>query len=431
MIRLLRYRTLGALVGFCCFSAHVSADPAEDFRMGVEAFNAGQFEAARQSFSDAKAAGLESPALMFNLGSTYYRLRRFDEAADAFAQSGQDPAWAMLSRYNQGLVAWEQGDRQRAAGFFSEVAKHSGDARLTAAALLMWERVDPLARLTPRTRLAANLGYDSNVILTDLPQSVSASGKSDIFTEFLAKTGAWIGRGADSPTWEASFYDVRYSDLNDYNLTQVSAGLDKPWSQGRWVHLAGVQLRQLWLDGAGFQRIESLRGATIFSANRDRLLRGDLRFSQVDSLGNRYDFLKGQEIDVELSWTETFSRSWLAYGLTYAQNDRKDQTSGADFYSYSPTRLGGWIRGSWSLGSRWVLSPSFRFRNSRYSGTDRHGGVAQAREDNDWQLGTVLTYRWTPTWSVTTEYQFSKTDSNFPDYSYTRHVVQIGAARAF
>jgi len=419
------------LIGLGMFAATTLAEPADDFRSGVEAFRAGNFDQARQYFVQAQESGLQSPALLFNLGSTYYRLGRYDEAAAAFAAVGQDPAWGMLSRYNLGLVAWEQGDRLRAAGYFSEVSKHATDSKLASAALLMWERIDPMARFSPRSRVTASLGYDSNVIQSDQLPSGSASGKSDFYTEIQATTGAWIGRSANAPKWEAGIYDVRYSDLNDYNLTQASVGLDQPWALGNWVLLGGVQARQLWLDGASFQRLGSIRGATIYSIDRDQLVRGDLRYSQVISLSNRYDYLEGHDIEIDVSYTRTYDRSWLVYGLTYAQNSRKDFASATEFYSYSPDRIGAWIRGAWSMGARWTLSPSARFRTSQYAGTDRHGGVAQGREDNDWQIGLLLRYRWTPHWAVAAEYTHARNNSNYSEFSYSRDLIQIGASRAF
>ena len=56
----------------------------EDFRAGVEAFEAGDLEASKQRFQSAVDAGLSSPSLFYNLGVVCYQLGDFVAAESAF-----------------------------------------------------------------------------------------------------------------------------------------------------------------------------------------------------------------------------------------------------------------------------------------------------------------------------------------------------------
>jgi len=426
-----RIWSLASLLGLGAIATTVLAEPVDDFRSGVSAFQSGNFDEARRLFVQARDGGLHSPTLLYNLGSTYYRLGRFDDAAAAFGEAARDPAWTMLARYNLGLVAWEQGDRVRAAGYFSSVARQAPDPKLVALALAMWERVDPLARWMPRSRFAVNLGYDSNVVLSNQPETVPASGKSDFFTEIFARTGAQFGRGTSATRWEVSLYDIRYFDLSEYNLTQIELGLAKPWVHSDWTYTLGGQWRRLWLDGSSFQQIYSAHGAVDYSLGRDQLVRTELRYNRIDALDNSYSYLDGQDIEAGLSMIQAIGRSWLAYGVSWSHGDRDDLVLGSDYYSYSPDRLGAWIRGTWPIAARWSIIPSARYRISRYGSEDRHGGMVQTREDQDWQAGIALRFRWLARWGLNAEYQYSGLNSNFDEFSYSRHVVQLGVNGTF
>jgi len=403
----------------------------EAFHRGVEAFRQGDFEAAWQFFEQARDAGLESAALYFNLGSTFYKLGRYAEAQQAFALCARDPAWTHLARYNTGLAIWQQGDRLAAAEQFSQVWREASDAKLAALALTMLERVDPMARWMPRSQVGLSIGYDSNVVLTDLAQAVPASGQSDLYTELVATTGARLGRGSSAPRWQASLYDLRYFELKEYSTTQAALGLDVPWHRGNWTSMAGGQWRYAWLDGGAFQQIGTLKVGTEYGLSRDRTLRLDVHYDLIDALASQYRFLQGQRLEAGLSTTESIARGWMTYGVVLEHNDREDLAVGADFYSSSPDRIGIAWRGAWPLGGRWRIESSARYRQSRYADPDRHGGLAQNREDREWQVGISARYRLTSAWQLTADYFYTGNHSNFEEFTYTRHLIQAGILRPF
>lgn len=402
----------------------------EFFDDGVNAFRSGEFDIAKQSFEQARDAGLHSSALYYNYGSTLYKLGRFAEAQAAFAVCARDPAWTLLARYNMGLAALQQDQRAEAASYFNQVWRHADNIKLAALAQVMLERTDPRALSRPRGFFSVSLGHDGNVILSDQTQSIPASGKSDTFAELTASAGARLGAGPGAPRWEAAIHDLRYSTLKDFSITQVLLGLHAPRRFGFWRSEAGGQGQYILRDGNAFQQIVALNASTTRGWTGQRDLRLDLHYDWVESIDNDFQFLNGQRLELGATLTQSAGSGWLYYGVTYEYNDRKDLALGTEFFSYSPSRVALWLKGSWPLAGRWRLEPTLRGQFSRYGDEDRRtGGVTQTREDNEWQAGVLARYRLDTYWRLTGEYTYSSSRSNFDDYSYTRHQFMIGITR--
>lgn len=426
-------RVLGCLLVLWTVTPQAVAGSAEEFfDLGVKAFHSGDFKAARESFEQARAAGMDSSTLYYNYGSTLYKLGHYAEAQAAFAVCARDPAWAALARYNMGLAALQQGQRAEAAEYFNQTSRHTNDTKLAALAQTMLERVDPMARWYPRGLFSFSLGHDSNVLLSDQTQSIPASGKSDTFAELLASTGARLGGAPGAPRWEAAVYDLRYSSLKDFSVTQILLGMHAPWRVGSWYSEAGGQGRYILRDGSAFQQVLALKTGVTREWASQRSLRFDLSYDRIESLDNNFKFLDGQRWEIGATVSQPAAAGWLYYGATYEQHNRKDLSVGGEFFSYSPSRAVLWLKGSWSLGARWRLEPMLRGLLSRYADADRRSdGRVQTREDSEWQAGLLARYRLTAAWLLTGEYIYSGSRSNFDEYSYNRHQLMLGATRSF
>jgi hypothetical protein len=426
-------RVIGSLFILLTVTPHAVAGAAEEFfAHGVKAFLAGDFQVAKQSFEQARDAGMDSSALYYNYGSTLYKLERYAEAQAAFAVCARDPAWAALARYNMGLAALQQGNRAEAAENFDQAWRQTDDIKLAALAQTMLERIDPTAHWYPRGTFSFSLGHDSNVVLSDSTQSIPAAGKADTFTELLASTGARLGSGLDAPRWEAAIYDLRYSSLKEYGMTEVLLGIHVPWRLGFWYNEVGGQGWYSMRDGGAFQQAVGLKASTVREWASNRALRFDLRYDQIESIDNNFQFLEGTRLEIGATATQPTGAGWMYYGVTYEQHNREDLAVGGEFFSYSPSRVTLWLKGSWPFGARWWLEPMVRSQFSRYADEDRRAsGVVQTREDSEWQAGLRARYRLTVAWQLTGEYIYTSSHSNFDEYSFTRHQLLIGVMRPF
>lgn len=106
---------------------------------------AGDYEPALERYETALEMEPASSAALYNKGVALYRLERFGEAAEAFAQAAaetDDPALAARSRYNRGNSLYQQAgveaqqDPQKALDQFGECAAQYRNALQTDASLI-------------------------------------------------------------------------------------------------------------------------------------------------------------------------------------------------------------------------------------------------------------------------------------------------------
>ncbi|MBT8342417.1 MAG: VWA domain-containing protein, partial [Desulfatitalea sp.] len=94
-----------------CAMAH-----AGPLQQGYKAYEAGDFDAARQQFIEGQLEDPENPRVLYNLGNAYYKTGNFEAARDHFSQalSQADPALKADLLYNLGNTAFRLGDHQEA-----------------------------------------------------------------------------------------------------------------------------------------------------------------------------------------------------------------------------------------------------------------------------------------------------------------------------
>ena len=413
-------------------SMAMAATGGELFAQGVGAFKNGNFASALSYFEQARVAGLDLPALHYNRGVSLYKLGRYPEAEDAFLVCARDAAWAPLAYYNAGLSAYQQDRRPQAAAHFDRAWRLSDDRQVRALAFTMLVRVDPAAGSRPRGAVSVNFGYNDNVTLSADSLTLQTASESDRFTEVLASLDGRWGAAANAPRWEASLYDLRYTDLKDNNLTALLLGASKSATFAAWYTDFSAQWEYVLRDGHRFQETASVQVEGV----RDRTDQGDLRLalrlSAIDALDDNFAFLDGLRQDITASIGERIGSGRARVGISYERNDRADSATADEFFSFSPTRYGLWLRASWPLGAYWRLEPIARYTRSRYADPDRRAsGVVATREDREQLYGVGARYRLGAFWQLFTDFLYTNNRSNFPELSYTQRIVSIGVTRRF
>lgn len=124
--------------------AGAATSAGEQNARGLAAAARGDGQSALAAFLAARARDPDDAAILYNIGTAYYRLGRFAEALTAFdrAAAGPDKALAAKARYNQGNAAWRLGDRNRAMAAY-EAALALDPADTDARANLDWLRTNP------------------------------------------------------------------------------------------------------------------------------------------------------------------------------------------------------------------------------------------------------------------------------------------------
>jgi Ca-activated chloride channel family protein len=122
------------LLGLCVpvvRAAHAADTAGEHVTRGIEALAAGDAAAALDAFLAARVWRPQSPEILYDIGTAYYRLGRFDDAARLFARAAASAPSALRARalFNQGNALCRQGDAQGAAQLYqAALASDPADA---------------------------------------------------------------------------------------------------------------------------------------------------------------------------------------------------------------------------------------------------------------------------------------------------------------
>jgi tetratricopeptide (TPR) repeat protein len=413
-------------------------NPAAEFDRALKAFRAGDYNAALQGFLRAQAAGMDRPALHYNLGVTYYKLERYAEAESVFQALMKNPEHAPLAGYNLGLIAMKQGRDRVAARMFRRTAATAENPKLKALAVAALDRLGAVAEPSPwRGFASAHAGHDGNAVLAAEAETVGASGRSDSYGELFARIqGPLTGTRREGLQLDAGVYSLRYKDLSEYDFENLHVGAAYRHTHERWSTETGVDYDYSHVGGAGF-----LRSASLVVQGRRRWesahLRLSYRGSRIDdaSPAYAYPYLAGwrQLFAAQSIWRHDAFRWKLGYSLEL--NDRDDLVQGAEFYSYSPTRHGLYVDGIRRLGDRWEAKLGFAYQYSRYGEPDTRSIdgnlVTKRREDKRTQLTARLQHRLTEEWELSGSYTRTVNNSNFNAEEYTRNIYALGVARSF
>jgi len=428
-LKLARRAAAGILMGLTVAAQAQTAD--EVFRQGLEASRDGDHRAALGYFEQARKAGLESGALLYNLGVTYYELERYPEARAAFGELTDHPTLAPLAYFNLGLIASKSGDRERALGAFSEAAQRTDDPKLKALAaerLTESESDEPIKRWSG----AVSVGAGTDDALLD-PTQQTATETSDTFTEVFA-LGSGIIAGAPGDGWrmELSAYTLRHQSFDEYDMSAVRAGLNRVLPFDGWRFEAGVGAEQSTLGGQQYLRQGELKAqARLPQGGGYPGYRLRYRYHAIQSLDPAFDPLNGSrhDLDIETHWLGTAGRIGLAYGLEV--NDREDFAANGGFTSYSPTRHRVSLRADADTGP-WRWAGEIEYRNSRYDGKNVLADNSRIQREDTRVRGSIgVDYRLSRHWQVGAEYSRTENDSNIADYDYDQNLVTVDLKAMF
>lgn len=421
---------------FCIAQGQPAGAATQDalaFDRGVAAFQAGDYDAALESFLQAQRAGLDTPGLHYNLGATYYRLRRYPEAEREFQALARDPAWRALATYNLGLIAQRMGRTDLAKEHFEQALRSATDHKLrmlAATALGRLESVLP-TRVVAVASLAA--GYDSNATLTPDAATAGTSHLGDLFVESLAAASYRLsGNAAGGTHAQAGFLVRKYQDLHQFDQAGLRLGLDHETDSGRWQTSVGGFFDTTYFGGDLFQR-----AAVLDAGLRRRLgsvgdLRGRYEFQRIEG-GAGFEYLDGwqQQLSVDSGFVMASSVGRIGYQLEL--NDRRDLQQGADFLSYSPTRNSVYAGVIWPNVAGWSAEARGEYRFSRYPDPYvlDNGTLEVKREDK--RLGIELRgyRRLAGLWRVFADYSYYRNDSTIDTYDYRRYQVLAGIEVVF
>jgi len=377
-----RFAAIIVFFGFALLGAPVWASSEEalaHFTEGQAAFAAEDFSKARAHFEQALAAGMEGPAVQYNIGAAAYLGGDLPRAERAFLEVARTPAMAALAHYNLGLVALQRRDEREARDWFEQTTQDVPDERLAALAL---ERLAELPEARAPGYFSyytrAGAGYDDNISLRSGSIESSATGDEDSYGELI------FGGSYSFGDWrvDTAAAMLRYTHVDEFNQTAFSLGGARGFRLENWYFELGAYGSQFSLGGEVFEQNVGVGAQASRAFYNGSRLSAQLRATSVDGKG---DFL----------------------GLT------GDRTEAGVYYDLT------WR--SWNFGA-----------HTRAEFNDSEDPIFATR----WlQLGAEARYAWSPTWGFmaitslrrTTHPAQSETLSGWDD---NRATIQVGATRS-
>ena len=429
--------TVACLIGVGIMVAStVHAAPAATtsaFQRGISDFSAGNFSQALDDFLEARRLGLDSPALSYDLGSTYYKLGRNDLAAAEFKALLDDPKFGDFARYNLGLIAKREGRETEAQKYFAAVAAQSDDAHLQSLARSQLPGAG--AAGSPwQGFVEASAGYDDNVALTSRTTLLTASGKgSSVISALAGGSGRISGDREHGLRMAGTFYDAQYPSQSAFNLLVARAGPEYLTPVLSWKMRMGVYVSQIRLGNNELETLGelNLRGEHDIGSGRLQL---DYRLERISG-GSRYAYLSGwqNQFGVRGTWHPGPIKVSVGYKVTL--NRRRDLTVGTQFFSVSPTRHQVDVDLRWDATSKATLFIDASYWRSRYNDTNLflQAGVLleQRRRDDGREAQIGAQYRLTPNWQISADYTHRVNNSNILSYEYASNRYMLSAQYAF
>lgn len=434
-----RWFCLLVLLGAAPLPALAAGEGADGthFERGVAAFQQADYGAALAHFQRAREAGLDTPALSYNLGATYYRLGEYGHARTEFERLLGERTWAPLAHYNLGLIAQRQGRPEEAVRELRRAERLSRDPKLRALAARALEAIT--GRAPARTWigfLSLSPGYDDNVAFSDDPELVGVSDNEDFFVELLGVASGYFPDGPNTGfRVDASLFAKDYAEVDEFDqislhLAGTREGAFRGWSTG-----VGASLENVYLDGEYFETI-----GTFEAGGRRPLGEGwslDLRngLGRIAAADDSRE-LEGWRNQLDMALDLPVAAVGITLGYRFEFNDRRDLSVGEEFFSRSPHRHSFRLEGSGAVTPAWRVTGRVEYRLSVYRDPDRvqtgaGSFIEKTRREHRFDLSLRTDWSPAPTWFVFGEYDYSSNDANFDAFDYTRNVVRIGLERVF
>lgn len=430
-----------------CVVATASANAGkENFDHGIKAAAAGDYAAALQYFKKAQQAGLDTPALKYNFGVSYYKLGQYESARKFFLELTNVPTFEQLAYFNLGLVANKQKDEAAAIRWFQRAYRDLSSEKIRKLSAVALDRLGVTARKTRRSPpgwmgvVSSSLAYDSNVLLAN-NDLVGVTSESDTAVNFSTFAGRWLkGNMNNGVRMTLGAHMRKYSKLSQNDDGQLGAVVLRYDRLGDWKMRLGGSWDEIYFNGSEYQRIISadVRGRKDLSKSNQLRLR--YKLSRILATDAVFDYLDGwsQQFRVGLRQQHELVKTRYYYQLEL--NNRQDRYgTSLPFTSYSPTRHTLRATGWWTLNNQWNARLDARFRYSDYNKANIRlvGGnnTNEHREDSQVRLSARISRLFEKRWDVHAQYSFTRNDSTIDSIaesrSYDRSVIDAGVSWSF
>lgn len=385
-----------------------SRDAAGLFADGRAAFERKDYAAALTAFESAVAAGLDGPAVHYNIGVAAFRLQRFERAHEAFEQVTRTPSMAALAHYNLGLIARARSDQEAARTHFARAYAETQDERLRELAGAQLGPATP-AKLIWALFGSSGIGYDDNVTLSAGGTEIGIAKESDVYGDTLLAGTVVLGNG-----WrvDGDFTHLNYAELDDYDQLGINIGARYRFQMSDWRTDVGAEFGTTWLDGHVLERRQQLLAQATRALTAEWSVRARYRLGFVDA---EFSGLDGQRHELSARFTYTRPVWGSNVGYRFERNNYESAALSAKrHYVFADAYR--------SITGLWTARGSVSLRRGEYdaAGSDDRVELTAAGE-------RLLNDRFT----LVMQYSITDNDADTASLDYRRSRLFVGVEATF
>jgi tetratricopeptide (TPR) repeat protein len=397
------------------------ADVGDHWNAGLLAWDQADYRGALDHFRAARDAGLDTPAVYYNIAVTQYQLGLHAEAADSFERIARRfPQMRALAEYNLGLTAVKRGYPDAARRHFVEAHAAAADdrtLRILASRRLRELEYGPEPRTAWSGAVGVRAGYDSNVALRDeegLPAGISTdSPMFEVFGTLQSPRSATRGFGGN-----AGLYVVRYPDAGDFDQAEARLAGGYEWQSAAWRWFVAAEVAAGRLASEAFDRRLGLHASASRPVGQFGVAAFAVHYDDIEAADETWAGVSGHRWIADGRYSVTRGRHRIRLHYRHEANHRADP-------GVSPSR------DRWNADYRFGASNGFsyelgvEYRSSRY---------VELEDDRKEVLTTVrgaVSYAISEPWLLLLELRSADNDSTDPVFEYGRNVLSLGAFRLF
>lgn len=392
-----------------------------DWTAGTNAFQDGNYESALQHFEADIRAGLDGPAVHYNVAVCHFKLQQFEQSRNSFQLiSRRYPKMRGLAEYNLGLIARRRNDPESAVSHFLRAYELSPkDRKLRILASNVIRELEPEIRSASSWTgaLGMRAGYDSNIALRDETGLPSASSSDSPFMDFFASIKGPYN-GVSGFRFDGSVYVIRNFDADEFDQAELYGGAMYDWRSREWRLQAGVHASAGALGGDSFDRKAGADLQALRYLNESSDIGISYKYDDIQDADTRFAGIAGtrHQIRGRYRWYSAERRFILRY--------RQEENSRVD-PQVSPKRKSVSADYRFSPEKGWGYEAGLSYRTSRYD------ELAVLRDEDLVTANLAVTRSIGREWLLLVDYQFSNNDSSDPVFSYDRNVLTVGVMKVF
>lgn len=165
----------------------------QSFKKGIAAFKQTRFNDALNYFEKAQASGISGPYIQYNLGSTYYKLGKYEQAQKAFLMVANHEDFRQVAYYNLGLTARRLKNYKQAVEWFNKAqSEQDGQIEITNLAAKMLLKVNEEMAVSSVKNISAVSAKSNSVVSATSKENRSSQGQNTLLPANSASIYAGI-----------------------------------------------------------------------------------------------------------------------------------------------------------------------------------------------------------------------------------------------